>query len=52
LLNQNNLQKESLVNQWDYKVGEMMTSDKRIPLISATGSTVWEKLWHKLLLAV
>jgi aldehyde dehydrogenase (NAD+) len=33
-----------LFNQWDYKVGEMMTSDKRIPLISATGSTVWEKL--------
>jgi hypothetical protein len=22
----------------DYKVGEMMTSDKRVPLISATGS--------------
>jgi aldehyde dehydrogenase (NAD+) len=28
----------------DYKVGEMMTSDKRVPLISATGSTVWVKL--------
>jgi aldehyde dehydrogenase (NAD+) len=32
-----------LFNQ-DYKVGEMMTSDKRIPLISATGST-YGKNW-------
>ncbi|MFT4752640.1 MAG: aldehyde dehydrogenase (NAD+) [Salibacteraceae bacterium] len=28
----------------DYKVGEMMTTDKRIPLISATGSTRMGKL--------
>ena len=28
----------------DYKVGEMMTSDKRIPLISATGSTRMGKI--------
>jgi hypothetical protein len=31
-------QKELLING-DYKVGEMMTNDKRVPLISATGST-------------
>ncbi|MGI9527122.1 MAG: L-piperidine-6-carboxylate dehydrogenase [Weeksellaceae bacterium] len=29
----------SCLIQGDYKVGEMMTSDERIPLISATGST-------------
>ena len=28
----------------DYKIGEMMTSDKRIPLISATGSTRMGKI--------
>jgi aldehyde dehydrogenase (NAD+) len=28
----------------DYKVGEMMTSDKRVPLISATGSTRMGKI--------
>jgi aldehyde dehydrogenase (NAD+) len=33
----------SLING-DYKVGEMMTTDKRIPLISATGSTRMGKI--------
>jgi aldehyde dehydrogenase (NAD+) len=28
----------------DYKVGEMMTNDKRVPLISATGSTPYGKI--------
>ena len=28
----------------DYKVGEYMTKDKRIPLISATGQPEWVKL--------
>jgi aldehyde dehydrogenase (NAD+) len=28
----------------DYKVGEMMTNDKRVPLISATGSTRMGKI--------
>lgn len=31
----------------DYEVGEMMTSDKRIPLISATGSTRMGKIVSK-----
>jgi len=31
----------------DYKVGEMMTTDKRIPLISATGSTRMGKIVGK-----
>ncbi|MEZ4778003.1 MAG: aldehyde dehydrogenase family protein [Flavobacteriaceae bacterium] len=31
----------------DYKVGEMMTTDKRIPLISATGSTRMGKIVAK-----
>lgn len=28
----------------DYKIGELMTADRRIPLVSATGSTEWGKL--------
>jgi aldehyde dehydrogenase (NAD+) len=32
----------------DYKVGEMMTNDKRVPLISATGSIRMGKSLHKL----
>jgi acyl-CoA reductase-like NAD-dependent aldehyde dehydrogenase len=32
----------------DYKVGEMMTNDKRVPLISATGSILSGKSLHKL----
>jgi aldehyde dehydrogenase (NAD+) len=32
----------------DYKVGEMMTNDKRVPLISATGSTRMGKIVAKL----
>lgn len=40
VLKENNLPEgiSCLING-DYKVGEMMTTDKRIPLISATGST-------------
>lgn len=40
VLKENNLPEgiSSIING-DYKVGEMMTSDTRIPLISATGST-------------
>ncbi|MCT4663781.1 MAG: aldehyde dehydrogenase family protein [Flavobacteriales bacterium] len=40
VLEDNNLPEgiSCLVNG-DYKVGEMMTSDKRVPLVSATGST-------------
>ncbi len=40
ILKQNNLPEgiSCLVNG-DYKVGEMMSNDKRVPLISATGST-------------
>jgi aldehyde dehydrogenase (NAD+) len=33
-----NFQKEFCLINGDYKVGEMMTNDKRVPLISATGS--------------
>ena len=33
----------SLING-DYRVGEMMTKDKRVPLISATGSTRMGKI--------
>lgn len=40
ILRENNLPEgiSCLING-DYKVGEMMTNDKRVPLISATGST-------------
>jgi aldehyde dehydrogenase (NAD+) len=37
-------QKVSCLINGDYKVGEMMTSDKRVPLISATGSTRMGKI--------
>ncbi|MEO9892687.1 aldehyde dehydrogenase family protein [Aurantibacter sp.] len=45
ILKQNNLPEgiSCLING-DYKVGEMMTSDSRIPLISATGSTRMGKI--------
>ncbi|MEH6406199.1 MAG: aldehyde dehydrogenase family protein, partial [Leeuwenhoekiella sp.] len=45
VLKANNLPEgiSSLVNG-DYKVGELMTKDKRIPLISATGSTRMGKI--------
>ncbi|MFY9243820.1 MAG: aldehyde dehydrogenase family protein [Polaribacter sp.] len=40
ILKENNLPEGiSCIINGDYKVGEMMTSDSRIPLISATGST-------------
>jgi aldehyde dehydrogenase (NAD+) len=40
VLNENNLPEGiSCIINGDYKVGEMMTTDSRIPLISATGST-------------
>ena len=40
ILKENNLpQGISCIINGDYKVGEMMTTDSRIPLISATGST-------------
>ncbi|WP_044400906.1 aldehyde dehydrogenase family protein [Lacinutrix sp. Hel_I_90] len=40
VLKENNLPEGiSCIINGDYKVGEMMTTDKRIPLISATGST-------------
>jgi aldehyde dehydrogenase (NAD+) len=38
VIKENNLPEGILSNQRDYKVGEMMTNDKRVPLISATGS--------------
>jgi len=37
----------SCIINGDYKVGEMMTTDKRIPLISATGSTRMGKIVGK-----
>lgn len=45
VLQENNLPEGicSLING-DYKVGEMMTNDKRVPLISATGSTRMGKI--------
>ncbi len=45
VLKENNLPEgiSSLING-DYRVGEMMTTDKRIPLISATGSTRMGKI--------
>ncbi len=48
VLKQNNLPEgiSSIVNG-DYKVGEYMTTDKRIPLISATGSTRMGKIVGK-----
>jgi len=40
ILKENNLPEGiSCIINGDYKVGEMMTTDKRVPLISATGST-------------
>ena len=40
ILKENNLPEGiSCIINGDYKVGEMMTSDNRIPLVSATGST-------------
>ncbi|MGI9550610.1 MAG: aldehyde dehydrogenase family protein, partial [Aurantibacter sp.] len=48
VLKKNNLPEgiSCLING-DYKVGEMMTTDKRIPLISATGSTRMGKIVGK-----
>lgn len=48
VLKENNLPEgiSCLING-DYKVGEMMTTDKRIPLISATGSTRMGKIVGK-----
>ncbi len=48
VLEENNLPEgiSCLING-DYKVGEMMTKDKRIPLISATGSTRMGKIVAK-----
>ena len=45
VLKENNLPEgiSCLING-DYKVGELMTSDKRVPLISATGSTRMGKI--------
>ncbi len=45
VLKENNLPEgiSCLING-DYKVGEMMTNDKRIPLVSATGSTRMGKI--------
>lgn len=37
----------SCLIQGDYKVGEMMTTDKRVPLVSATGSTRMGKIVAK-----
>jgi len=37
----------SCIINGDYKVGEMMTADKRIPLVSATGSTRMGKIVGK-----
>jgi aldehyde dehydrogenase (NAD+) len=45
VIKENNLQKNLLING-DYKVGEMMTNDKRVPLIS-TGSIRMGKIVAK-----
>ena len=48
VLKENNLPEGiSCLIQGDYKVGEMMTTDKRIPLVSATGSTRMGKIVAK-----
>jgi aldehyde dehydrogenase (NAD+) len=45
VLKENNLPEGiSCIINGDYKVGEMMTTDKRIPLVSATGSTRMGKI--------
>ncbi len=45
VLRENNLPEGiSCIINGDYKVGEMMTTDKRIPLVSATGSTRMGKI--------
>ncbi len=44
LKNNNQPEGISCLINGDYKVGEMMTTDKRIPLISATGSTRMGKI--------
>jgi aldehyde dehydrogenase (NAD+) len=38
VIKENNLPEGICLINGDYKVGEMMTNDKRVPLISATGS--------------
>jgi aldehyde dehydrogenase (NAD+) len=48
ILKENNLPEGiSCIVNGDYKVGEFMTTDKRIPLISATGSTRMGKIIGK-----
>ncbi len=48
VLNENNLPEGiSCIINGDYRVGEFMTTDKRIPLISATGSTRMGKIVGK-----
>jgi aldehyde dehydrogenase (NAD+) len=44
VIKENNLPEGTCLINGDYKVGEMMTSDKRVPLISATGSTRMGKI--------
>jgi aldehyde dehydrogenase (NAD+) len=44
VIKENNLPENTCLINGDYKVGEMMTSDKRVPLISATGSTRMGKI--------
>ena len=48
VLKENNLPEGiSCLIQGDYKVGEFMTTDKRVPLVSATGSTRMGKIVAK-----